>query len=65
MLCPCLRFGSSRPFQFSIPLAEEKQAVYFTFIIFDCLCYGPLPRGAMGGSAVCYYDISRPYSPTF
>ena len=65
VLCPCLWFGSSCPFQFSIPLAEEKKAVYFTFIVFNCLCYVSLPRGAIGGSAVCNYDISRSYSPTF
>ena len=33
VLCPCLWFGSSCFFQFSIPLAEEKKAVYFTFIV--------------------------------
>ena len=46
-------------------LQRKRKLFNLPLLFFDCLCYGPLPRGAMGGSAVCNYDLSRPYSPTF
>ena len=40
----------------------EERAGYFTFIVFlmpcGCFCSLPLPRGAVGLSAVCYCEIS-------
>ena len=52
------------PLKFCNHLAGEERAGYFTFIVFlvscGCYCSLPLPKRAVGWSAVCfesYFDI--------